>query len=65
MGGNPFEEYDNFYALIFAVNSGKRPPFPPNFQPHEIQILIEKCWHQNPNERPSLEDIQKTLEKNN
>ncbi|KAG0600512.1 hypothetical protein M758_11G039800 [Ceratodon purpureus] len=47
-----------------VVIEGLRPVIPNDIS-SSIQSLLARCWHQNPVERPSFEEILKELEKNN
>ena len=57
----PFEGYDSNQIQSFVL-AGQRPPFPEGI-PMQIQSIIQKCWSQNPDERPSLNDITQMLKK--
>eukprot|EP01121_Diplochlamys_sp_Union-15-3_P012068 TRINITY_DN3567_c0_g1_i4.p1 TRINITY_DN3567_c0_g1~~TRINITY_DN3567_c0_g1_i4.p1 ORF type:complete len:388 (-),score=72.42 TRINITY_DN3567_c0_g1_i4:97-1260(-) len=48
---NSLEEYKNTVG-----SGGKRPPMPANTPP-KLQALIEKCWAQDPNVRPTFAEI--------
>jgi hypothetical protein len=39
-----------------VVQRGERPPIP-DYCPRTLSKLIEKCWHQDPTERPAFTEI--------
>lgn len=43
------------------VNSGWRPPMPVEW-PEELRDLIADCWSQQPNCRPSMEEVSQRLQ---
>jgi len=50
------------FQIVFAVgNQALRPPIPSSC-PHHYTILIEECWIEQPNQRPSFEEILNRLE---
>ena len=55
-GMNPFQ-------IVMAVSQGHRPTIPSIISSFEAE-LIQKCWSQNPEERPSFEDIVQMFEQN-
>ncbi|KAK8834976.1 hypothetical protein M9Y10_018679 [Tritrichomonas musculus] len=58
----PFEGY-SFYKIICDVPKGIRPSF--KFEiPTCYKNLIERCWDNDPDKRPSFEDIVDLLENN-
>ena len=44
------------FALGHKIMKGYRPKFPNDF-PQKLKNLIEKCWNQTANERPSFDEI--------
>ena len=52
----PYGNISSQFQLINAVTNGQRPEFPEKFN-SSIQKLIEDCWNQEPNDRPSFEHI--------
>lgn len=52
-----------WFQLIQKVNEGERPKLP-NYVPKHYRNLIERCWSQNPSERPSFESIVDELKNN-
>ena len=48
--------YDNWTDLERKVIDGERPPISPILPPKLIQ-LMEACWHADPLQRPTFEDI--------
>jgi len=61
----PFKEFEsqfhNWMSMAFSVSSGTRPEFPSNFQPPEIQTLIESMWNGDPSKRVPLQKVHSTL----
>lgn len=45
-----------FDIARYVCEEKKRPPFPEVFH-KQIQAIIEKCWQENPKDRPSFKDI--------
>ncbi|KAG6908624.1 hypothetical protein DXG01_003949 [Tephrocybe rancida] len=65
-GQVPFSHIRNDFAVMMHVTSGGRPPRPdpPNSVPEmtdDIWSLLERCWIQDPRERPTSADIIHTL----
>jgi serine/threonine protein kinase/Leucine-rich repeat (LRR) protein/GTPase SAR1 family protein len=50
------------YQKEDAIKQGKRPPIPPETNPI-LSSLIQFCWAQDPNQRPSFDQIVECLEK--
>ena len=55
-------------AIIEAVTSANLPlfrPIPPDDESNQVQeeirVLMKQCWAEQPNERPSFDDISKLL----
>lgn len=61
-GIEPFSEKGKpaSFSILSKVLSGYRPKLP-NFIPEKMKQLIEKCWSQDPKDRPSFEEIFKQL----
>ena len=59
------EIYKNFtyYRVLHEVSNGYRPPMK-DYIPLCYQNLIETCWSQNPNDRPTFSEIVDTLRNN-
>ena len=59
-GKIPFEEQEN-EAVALCISRGGRPEMPDNAQAvgltDEIWNLIESCWQQNPEKRPTMEEV--------
>lgn len=55
----PFENIE-WYRLMFMVPQGKRPELPSQLD-KTYKNLIERCWSQNPKDRPSFAEITKEL----
>ena len=58
----PFPDIENIYILINNVCSGKRPEFK-NPIKESYKNLIERCWSQDPEKRPTFTEIVNVLEK--
>jgi serine/threonine protein kinase len=54
----PYEgKYGNIHQLIDAVsNRNERPEIPENC-PKKLRQLMERCWHKDPKQRPSFQEI--------
>ena len=52
---------NNPYAIMWAVSDGKRPPLFQNCPP-ALEELLERCWHQEPDQRPSMRAVEERLE---
>jgi hypothetical protein len=57
-----------FTVMIDAITSLSSPPFRPNPPgnerdkiPEEINILMKRCWAEQPHERPGFDEISKVL----
>lgn len=48
-------------AIVKFVLAGKRPPIPANV-PEEVRRLIQACWAEDPDARPSFKDVVQALE---
>jgi hypothetical protein len=54
-------------AIVHRVHAGERPPFRPISIAEDGEIhpametLMQQCWAEQPNERPSFDDVTKTL----
>jgi TPR repeat protein len=55
-GKEPYEEADNEVQISLHVQGGGRPEIPEG-TPKWYQELMEKCWSQNPQDRPSAEEV--------
>lgn len=60
-GLNPFPNSFTVVDLADDVVSGERPKIPSTV-PENLKKLIEKCWSNNPVERPNFNEIRETLE---
>ena len=60
-GQEPYQDL-NYGEVRPAVVAGLRPELP-RATPIKLQKLLEKCWHEDPNERPSFLQIGKELRK--
>jgi len=57
----PFwDEKKNLYNLTMAIIQGKRPTIDTSI-PEDLQKLILACWHTNPIERPTFDEISATM----
>lgn len=62
-GTVPYHELSkktNSFQLGNKISKGYRPKFP-NETPESIKEFIEKCWSQNPDDRPTFDEIFSTL----
>ncbi|KAJ6481301.1 kinase-like domain-containing protein, partial [Mycena vitilis] len=55
-GNMPFSEIHHEPAIILKVMEGNRPSWPPLILPHTRQLL-DSCWHQDPEMRPTMAEI--------
>ncbi|KAK1171236.1 hypothetical protein AOXY_G5984 [Acipenser oxyrinchus oxyrinchus] len=60
LGKQPYPAYSNL-EVLHLVQSGGRLPSPTNC-PDDIYDLMQKCWHKEPNMRPSFRYIQDRVE---
>ncbi|XP_073011432.1 serine/threonine-protein kinase STY46-like [Typha latifolia] len=61
-GKIPYEYLTPLQAAVGVVQKGLRPTIPNNTRP-KIANLLEKCWQQDPNERPDFSEILETLQR--
>jgi serine/threonine protein kinase len=63
-GNYPFETMESreTYSLNEMIVSGMRPRMPDECPSH-LRILIERCWDDNPQNRPTMEEILELLDK--
>ena len=59
-GQKPFKEQQNDMSLGVNLVMGQREKFGKGV-PLRYKELVEKCWHDNPKERPSMREIQQVL----
>ena len=52
----PYAEVINSWDIARMVLEGKRMPIPASL-PITIKELIEKCWAQSPDDRPSMDQV--------
>lgn len=57
------QSYYNSYELFMAISRGQRPDID-NFVSDCYRDLITKCWSEDPDERPSFDEIVETLKTN-
>lgn len=57
----PFSGLESAQVILKTVIQQSRPPIPEN-TPHNLTILIERCWSPNPIDRPPFEQITKLFE---
>lgn len=55
-GQVPFSYVSNSYQIGDLIVKGQRPEFPRN-TPAQLKDLIQSCWAQNPDSRPTFEQI--------
>lgn len=63
-GVAPFSHIKSPFQLMNAVSEGQRPGIPAS-TPENWKELITKCWDQNPEERPTFDDIIDNLDSKN
>nr|XP_020454948.1 mitogen-activated protein kinase kinase kinase 7-like [Monopterus albus] len=57
----PFDEIGgSAFCIMWAVHRGTRPPLIKDL-PKPIEILMTRCWAKEPSQRPSMEEVQKTM----
>lgn len=56
----PFDESLTLEDLVQFIPEGERPILPGNI-PEHIQNFVEKCWNEDPKERPSIEYVTRVL----
>jgi len=65
-GEMPFGGQTNAVVALYILR-GHRPEMPENAQAvgltREIWKLLQRCWHRNPEKRPTMEEIVKRWEK--
>ena len=53
--------------IALSISRGARPEFPQNAEDvgltDQIRNLLRSCWHQNPMERPTIDEVVRTLER--
>lgn len=52
----PFKNKDPINIMTLVVVNKERPRFP-SYAPHNLKSLIERCWDENPDNRPSFVEI--------
>lgn len=57
----PYDGVKNPFLLQSKIVGGSRPDLPTKSSLSEIKSLITRCWHENPQERPSFAEILKIL----
>ncbi|KAK8893049.1 hypothetical protein M9Y10_030308 [Tritrichomonas musculus] len=62
---NPFSEFESEFGICKSIKEGYRPAFDMNqYIPKCYKELIETCWSEDPNDRPSFSKIVHELETN-
>jgi serine/threonine protein kinase len=56
----PHQDQDTIELPYLVGKKGLRPPVPIHFPP-KLKSLIQECWRENPDQRPSFEEILKQL----
>lgn len=59
----PYNGMKQVDITIGVTNGTLRPPFPPGPQT-SLMHLIERCWAQDPNDRPTMKQVVKDIENN-
>lgn len=62
MGHIPFQEFHNFREGRDGVIDGERPSWP-DYVYSRLKDLVIRCWHKDPLQRPTFEEIVVTLRK--
>jgi len=57
----PYYGIQPMQVAMAVLSKQMRPPLPPNC-PAPLAQLIQSCWHQDPNKRPSFPEIMKMIE---
>ena len=61
-GEQPFNEKKSDSSVIFAILNGNRPALPEFFENKtNLAKLVEQCWSQNPDQRPTARQICRRL----
>ncbi|KAG0580913.1 hypothetical protein KC19_4G210100 [Ceratodon purpureus] len=60
-GDVPYAGLTPLQAAIGVVQRGLRPVIPP-YVPEVLSILMQRCWHKDPNSRPEFNEVLRTLE---
>eukprot|EP00127_Corallochytrium_limacisporum_P001531 Clim_evm10s64 gene=Clim_evmTU10s64 len=58
----PFQEMPHFRVAVAVGVQGARPPIPEN-APHAVRKLIEVNWAQNPDKRPTMQQVLNYLDR--
>ncbi|XP_068999643.1 mitogen-activated protein kinase kinase kinase 7-like [Embiotoca jacksoni] len=57
----PFDEIGgSAFCIMWAVHRGTRPPLIRDL-PEPIETLMTRCWDKEPSQRPSMNEVQKTM----
>ncbi|KAJ7139286.1 kinase-like domain-containing protein [Mycena epipterygia] len=56
-GKAPFFDLANEMAVAINVINGKRPSKPETFSRENIWVLIQDCWKQEPDQRPTMTEV--------
>ncbi|KAJ8079791.1 hypothetical protein PM082_016613 [Marasmius tenuissimus] len=59
-GKQPFDELRQDIAVMFHVVKGERPPRPPRM-PKDVWALVNRCWDQQSDLRPSAQEVYREL----
>eukprot|EP00026_Physarum_polycephalum_P001514 Phypoly_transcript_01516.p1 GENE.Phypoly_transcript_01516~~Phypoly_transcript_01516.p1 ORF type:complete len:472 (+),score=63.93 Phypoly_transcript_01516:517-1932(+) len=60
-GKIPFYQTENSSLVPFLVSQNERPPIPQD-SPRDISALIQKCWHADPAQRPTSQEVLRILD---
>ncbi|KAG9300678.1 hypothetical protein G9A89_023476 [Geosiphon pyriformis] len=60
-GKPPFYDYSHDAILIMAILNGARPEINSPLIPLSIAEIIEKCWDNNPDNRPATREVERKL----
>lgn len=61
---DPYQNVPPFQVILHVATKGLRPQLAPEL-PAEWSALIEQCWNDDPEKRPTFAEIQEILEKMN
>lgn len=56
-GDVPFKSISNDMVILYKVTKGQRPDRTESFHSDFIWDIITRCWEQEPNDRPSTEEV--------
>jgi hypothetical protein len=57
----PFDNKRRLDAISMQIMTGKRPMIPLEFKDHPLLTVITMVWHQDPQQRPTAEELMAKL----